>query len=171
MSTRLVLVALVLLGSRSGQAADASRVVRKAVCLEEEARPRGWPHLSSSQEVLAPFLACTSPAELIELQRSVDMARVVEELDAWSAVRLGSLGPMRAGAAEVLNRKRSGARTFRSRGFASSMRAESSSPRTQTCCGVPWEQSRKRSKEWRCFSNEVADASGLERGGHPEALL
>ncbi|WP_375765767.1 hypothetical protein NR798_29160 [Archangium gephyra] len=40
------------------------------------------------------------------MQRSVDMARVVEELDAWSAVRLGSLGPLRAGAAEVLNRKR-----------------------------------------------------------------
>ncbi|AKJ04849.1 Hypothetical protein AA314_06475 [Archangium gephyra] len=62
--------------------------------------------MSSSQEVLAPFLSCTSPAEFIELQRAVDMARVVEELDAWSAVRLGSLGPMRAEAAGVLNRQR-----------------------------------------------------------------
>lgn len=67
--------------------------------------PSGWPHLSSSQEVLAPFLACTSPAEFIELQRNVDMARVVEELDDWSAVRLGTLGPLRTGAS-ILNRKR-----------------------------------------------------------------
>lgn len=65
----------------------------------------GWPALSSSQEVLAPFLACASPAEFIELQRGVDMVRLVEELDDWSAVRLGSLGPLRAGA-DVLNRKR-----------------------------------------------------------------
>jgi len=67
--------------------------------------PKNWPHLSSSQEVLAPFLACTSPAEFIELQRDVDMARLVEALDDWSAVRLGSLGPLRSGA-DVLNRKR-----------------------------------------------------------------
>ena len=67
--------------------------------------PPGWPHLSSSEDVLAPFLACTSPAEFIELQRGVDMARLVEELDDWSAVRLGALGPLRSGA-EVLNRKR-----------------------------------------------------------------
>ncbi|MBM7119186.1 hypothetical protein I3V78_37105 [Archangium primigenium] len=67
--------------------------------------PPGWPDLSSSQEVLAPFLACDSPAEFIELQRGVDMVRLVEELDDWSAVRLGSLGPVRAGA-DVLNRKR-----------------------------------------------------------------
>ncbi|HYO54730.1 hypothetical protein [Archangium sp.] len=67
----------------------------------------GWPHLSSSQEVLAPFLACTSPAEFIELQRGVDMAWLVERLDDWSAVRLGSLGPLREGtSADVLNRKR-----------------------------------------------------------------
>jgi hypothetical protein len=33
------------------------------------------------------------------------MARVVEELDDWSAVRLGTLGPLRTGAS-VLNRKR-----------------------------------------------------------------
>ncbi|WNG52056.1 hypothetical protein F0U60_54090 [Archangium minus] len=55
--------------------------------------------------MLAPFLACASPAEFIELQRGVDMARLVEGLDDWSAVRLGALGPVRAGA-DVLNRKR-----------------------------------------------------------------
>ncbi|MFY0573760.1 hypothetical protein ACN28S_04755 [Cystobacter fuscus] len=61
--------------------------------------------LSSSQELLARFLACASPAEFIELQRGVDMVRLIEGLDDWSAVRLGSLGPVRAGA-DVLNRKR-----------------------------------------------------------------
>jgi hypothetical protein len=55
--------------------------------------------------VLAAFLECASPAEFIELQREVDMARLVDELDDWSAVRLGSLGPLRAGA-DILNRKR-----------------------------------------------------------------
>jgi hypothetical protein len=55
--------------------------------------------------VLTRFLACTSPAEFIELQRGVDMARVLEGLDDWSAVRLGTLGPLRVGA-DVLNRKR-----------------------------------------------------------------
>ncbi|MDY7228507.1 HNH endonuclease [Hyalangium rubrum] len=67
--------------------------------------PRGWPELSSGEDVLSPFLACTSPAEFIELQRGVDMARLVDGLDDWSAVRLGTLGPLRAGA-ENLNRKR-----------------------------------------------------------------
>ncbi|WP_239470114.1 HNH endonuclease [Archangium violaceum] len=61
--------------------------------------------MSSSQEVLAPFLACASPAEFIALQREVDMARLVEGLDGWSAVRLGSLGPLRDGS-DALNRKR-----------------------------------------------------------------
>lgn len=41
----------------------------------------------------------------LELQRRVDMAQLVEQLDDWSAVRLGALGPLRAGAG-VLNRKR-----------------------------------------------------------------
>jgi hypothetical protein len=67
--------------------------------------PEGWPNLSSSHDVLTPFLACTSLAEFIQLQRGVDMARLVEGLDAWSAVRLGALGPLLAGA-DVLNRKR-----------------------------------------------------------------
>ncbi|WP_257455899.1 hypothetical protein [Archangium lipolyticum] len=60
---------------------------------------------TSSQELLGPFLECASPAELIELQRGVDMVRLVEGLDDWSAVRLGALGPVHAGA-DALNRKR-----------------------------------------------------------------
>jgi hypothetical protein len=67
--------------------------------------PSGWPHLASSREVLAPFLVCSSPAEFIELQRGVDMNQLVEGLDDWSAVRLGTLGPLLAGA-NSLNRKR-----------------------------------------------------------------
>ncbi|HYO51363.1 MAG TPA: hypothetical protein VEU50_01055, partial [Archangium sp.] len=93
-------------GGFPGRTADAFQVEQGAGCLEQEARPPGWPHLSSSQQVLAPFLACISPAELIELQRGVDMPRLVEGLDDWSAVRLGSLGPPRVDAAGVLNRKR-----------------------------------------------------------------
>jgi len=69
--------------------------------------PPGWPDLSSSdEELLAPLLACASPAEFIELQRGVDMARLVEALEDWSAVRLGALGPLDAHASEVLQRKR-----------------------------------------------------------------
>jgi hypothetical protein len=71
-----------------------------------QALPPGWPHLSSSQEVLAPFLACASPAEFLALQERVDMARLVEGLDDWSAVRLGALGPVRAEASAALTRKR-----------------------------------------------------------------
>ncbi len=67
--------------------------------------PGGGGGVPSNQEILAPFLACTSPVEFVELQRGVDMVRVVEGLDDWSAVRLGSLGPLRAGA-DILNHKR-----------------------------------------------------------------
>jgi hypothetical protein len=70
--------------------------------------PSGWPDLSSgdARALLAPFLACASPAEFVALQRRVDMPRLVEALDDWSAVRLGALGPLRADAAAVLARKR-----------------------------------------------------------------
>jgi hypothetical protein len=61
---------------------------------------------SNAEELLAPLLACTSPAEFVALQRGVDMARLVRRLDDWSAVRLGALGPVLPEAAEVLNRKR-----------------------------------------------------------------
>ncbi|MFP2926797.1 hypothetical protein ACLESO_16675 [Pyxidicoccus sp. 3LG] len=69
--------------------------------------PPGWPELDSSEEVLAPFQACASPADFIALQRSVDMPRLLEGLKDWDAVRLGALGPLlHADAAEVLHRKR-----------------------------------------------------------------
>jgi hypothetical protein len=69
--------------------------------------PEGWPHLDSSQQVLAPFLACASPADFVTLQRAVDMPRLVESLSDWDAVRLGALGPLRDGrASEVLTRRR-----------------------------------------------------------------
>jgi hypothetical protein len=70
--------------------------------------PPGWPERPSlnTEALLAPFLACTSPADFIALQERVDMPRLVEALDDWNAVRLGPLGPMREDAAEALNRKR-----------------------------------------------------------------
>ncbi|PTL79807.1 hypothetical protein [Vitiosangium sp. GDMCC 1.1324] len=73
-----------------------------------QAVPDGWPDYSSwlDEELLAPFFKCASPAEFLALQRRVDMPRLVEALDDWSAVRLGALGPMEAPAAEVLQRKR-----------------------------------------------------------------
>lgn len=65
-----------------------------------EAVPTEWPDFSSSaRELLAPFLACASPAEFLALQQRVDMARVVEALDDWHAVRLGAQGPVREEAA------------------------------------------------------------------------
>ncbi|KFA88917.1 hypothetical protein, partial [Archangium violaceum] len=72
-----------------------------------QAVPPGWPDFSSSGEaLLAPFLTCTSPAEYVALQQRVDMPRLVEALDEWSAVRLGALGPVRQDASPVLQRKR-----------------------------------------------------------------
>lgn len=73
-----------------------------------QAVPEDWPDYSSwwDEELLAPFFQCTSPGEFLALQRRVDMPRLVEALEDWSAVRLGALGPMEAGAARVLQRKR-----------------------------------------------------------------
>jgi hypothetical protein len=68
--------------------------------------PFGWPDPDSRQEVLAPFLRCTSPGAFLALQRAVDMPRLVESLSDWDAVRLGALGPLDARASEVLGRKR-----------------------------------------------------------------
>lgn len=69
--------------------------------------PTGWPDLSSNTEaLLAPFFTCLTPGEFVQLQRGVDMARLVERLDDWSAVRLGALGPITASAADALNHKR-----------------------------------------------------------------
>ena len=72
-----------------------------------QAVPPGWPDFSSSPEqLLAPFLTCTSPGEVLSLQQRVDMPRLLESLDDWSAVRLGSLGPPREDIARLLNQKR-----------------------------------------------------------------
>jgi hypothetical protein len=78
-----------------------------------ETPPPGWPDASSSnslvldtEALLAPFFTCTSPAAFVALQRRVDMVRLVGRLDAWSAVRLGSLGPVLPEAARALNLKR-----------------------------------------------------------------
>ncbi|WP_071905535.1 hypothetical protein [Cystobacter ferrugineus] len=72
-----------------------------------QAVPPGWPDLSSSrEELLAPFLTCTSPGEVLALQERVDMPRLLEALDDWSAVRLGALGPPREDIARQLNEKR-----------------------------------------------------------------
>ncbi|ATB43397.1 hypothetical protein CYFUS_008877 [Cystobacter fuscus] len=72
-----------------------------------QAVPPGWPDFSSSREaLLAPFLSCTSPGEVLALQERVDMPRLLEVLDDWSAVRLGALGPPREDIARQLNEKR-----------------------------------------------------------------
>ncbi|HYO68579.1 MAG TPA: hypothetical protein VEU33_21105 [Archangium sp.] len=70
--------------------------------------PPGWPDFSSnnSEALLAPFLTCTSPGEVLALQERVDMPRLVEALDDWPAVRLGALGPPREDVAHLLNKKR-----------------------------------------------------------------
>ena len=67
-----------------------------AACGGQEVPP-GWPHLASGEEVLAPFLACASPARFVALQRGVDMPRLVATLEDWQAVRLGALGPLGGG--------------------------------------------------------------------------
>jgi hypothetical protein len=70
--------------------------------------PPGWPDFTSgnAEELLAPFLTCTSPAEFLALQQRVDMPRLVEALDDWRAVRLGALGTAREDVASLLNHKR-----------------------------------------------------------------
>jgi hypothetical protein len=111
----LVLVALVLLGGCTAGRTRASfhhdsGSLPSASASEGtgDTPPSSWPDLSTSdaEQLLAPFLSCTSPAEFVARQRGVDMVRLVERLDDWSAVRLGALGPLPARAAEVLNRKR-----------------------------------------------------------------
>lgn len=67
----------------------------------------GWPgEVSSSAELLAPFLTCASPAEFLALQREVEMPKLVEAMDDWRAVRLGAMGPVDAESSSILSRKR-----------------------------------------------------------------
>lgn len=90
------------------QAAGAEAPTQDPPTCGGQAVPEGWPDYSSwfDDELLAPFLKCISPAEFLELQRRVDMPRLVEALEDWSAVRLGALGPLETAAAQVLQRKR-----------------------------------------------------------------
>ncbi|WP_395857256.1 hypothetical protein [Cystobacter fuscus] len=69
-------------------------------------RPERPDSSREDEELLARFLASTSPSEFVRLQRGVDMVRLVEGLDDWSAVQLGALGPVPAPVAHLLNRKR-----------------------------------------------------------------
>ncbi|WNG42762.1 hypothetical protein F0U60_00595 [Archangium minus] len=116
-SVLLALVALVLLGGcatrpprgslLSGFGTHAAAGSAGGFLSRETDAVQGAQETRAGQEVLARFLACTSPAEFIELQRQVDMPWLVEGLDDWSAVRLGALGPLRSDTgADVLNRKR-----------------------------------------------------------------
>jgi len=87
--------------SPAGEASEADSP------LSGQTRPPDEPQPASGQEPLALFLACTSPADFVALQRTVDMPRWLERLKDWDAVRLGALGPLlHAQAAEVLQRKR-----------------------------------------------------------------
>ncbi|WP_095986293.1 hypothetical protein [Cystobacter fuscus] len=97
---------LVLAEGTGGSGASSG----EALACGGQALPAGWPDLSSgdSEALLAPFLGCASPGDYVALQERVDMPRLVEALDGWSAVRLGALGPVRADAADVLARKRAG---------------------------------------------------------------
>jgi len=98
----LVVLALVL-----GGGCSAGRASTSSSASSFEATGGSGGFLSAApEERLAPFLACTSPAAFIELQRGREMVRLVEGLDDWSAVRLGALGPVLPEAAHSLNRKR-----------------------------------------------------------------
>ncbi|MCY1047652.1 hypothetical protein OV208_40515 [Corallococcus sp. bb12-1] len=95
-------------GSNIGGTSPEETAGEEAFTCGGQERPSGWPDLSSSQEVLAPFLACASPAEFVAMQQGVDMPRLVESLKDWDAVRLGALGPLDGEASKVLNGKRAG---------------------------------------------------------------
>jgi hypothetical protein len=69
--------------------------------------PPGWPDFEGSdEELLAPLLECSTPLEFLRLQQGVDMGRLVEVLEDFSAVRLGALGPLDARGSAALTRKR-----------------------------------------------------------------
>ncbi|WP_232537347.1 hypothetical protein [Cystobacter fuscus] len=70
--------------------------------------PAGWPDVAAgdAEALLAPLLKCPTPGDYVALQQRVDMPRLVEALDDWSAMRLAALGPVRADTVGVLNAKR-----------------------------------------------------------------
>jgi hypothetical protein len=98
----------VTLAPRSGPSCQVTHLGMAPPTCGDQAEPPDWPDFASGDEeaLLAPFLACRSPAEFVALQQRVDMPRLVEALDDWSAVRLGALGPVREDAAHRLQRKR-----------------------------------------------------------------
>jgi hypothetical protein len=104
----LLTTGCVTVAPRSGASCQAARRGTAPPTCGDRAEFPDWPGISSSdaETLLAPFLACRSPAEFVALQQRVDMPRLVEALDDWSAVRLGALGPMREDAAHLLQRKR-----------------------------------------------------------------
>jgi hypothetical protein len=102
----LVVALLMATGCATEELAMRGRAPPGPATCGGQAAPEGWPDFSTSdEELLAPFQRCASPGEFLELQRGVDMPRLVEALGDWSAVRLGALGPLRGGA-DILTRKR-----------------------------------------------------------------
>ncbi|RKH28722.1 hypothetical protein D7V77_08005 [Corallococcus sp. CA041A] len=89
-----------------GRKASAEPLDDKGWSCGSRSLPHGWPDLDRSEQRLAPFLACASPAAFVAMQRGVDMPWLVESLDDWDAVRLGALGPLNAKASGILQRKR-----------------------------------------------------------------
>ncbi len=108
LSAVLLTTGCVTVAPRSGASCQVARGGTAPPICGDRAELPDWPGISSgdAETLLAPFLACRSPAEFVALQQRVDMPRLVESLDDWSAVRLGALGPMREDAAHLLQRKR-----------------------------------------------------------------
>ncbi|HYO73829.1 MAG TPA: hypothetical protein VEU33_47960 [Archangium sp.] len=104
----LLTTGCVTLAPHAGHSCEAASTGVALPTCGGHAEPPGWPDFSSgdAEALLAPFLACSSPAEFVALQQRVDMPRLVEALDDWSAVRLGALGPVSEDTAHLLQRKR-----------------------------------------------------------------
>ncbi|OJT18519.1 hypothetical protein BO221_41430 [Archangium sp. Cb G35] len=108
LGTVLLTTGCVTLAPHPGGSCQVGRMGMAPPTCGDRAEPPDWPGFSSGDEeaLLAPFLACRSPAGFVALQQRVDMPRLVEALDDWSAVRLGALGPIREDAAHLVQRKR-----------------------------------------------------------------
>jgi hypothetical protein len=61
--------------------------------------------MSDKGRAIADLLMTLSMPEFIDIQSRLDMAAVLDQLDTWNAVRVGTLGPVRAGR-DRLNRLR-----------------------------------------------------------------
>jgi hypothetical protein len=108
-SACLALASLLLLaGCATGAIGGSGGVAGEVSTCATQTLAPGWLERSSGdpQALLEPFLSCASPGDFLALQRRVDMPRLVVRLDAWSAVRLGALGPVCEEASGPLNRQR-----------------------------------------------------------------